>query len=155
MGIALTVPTGTVPHTSHFCTTMKTFQAHLVGLKTTSITLGAGESYFSCTDATTAKKITDAFSNCKKSCSTQRFPCNGVNWWVGTCGQGGEIMIGNEICQCTGTISIRPCINNDNWGGLGPNTCGQSSQTLNITVKYSGKYYNLTLKRFILTICCN
>ena len=145
-----TLPTGTVSYTSTYCTSMETFQASLVGKQTTSITIGAGGSSYSCTDATTAKQITNAFSTCTTTCSSQSFSCNGVNWWVGKCGPGGEIGIGTAICSCTGTISIRPCINNNNWGGLGSNTCGQSSQTLNITVKYSGKYYNLTLKRFII-----
>ena len=131
---------------------METFQASLVGKQTTSITIGAGGSSYSCTDATTAKQITNAFSTCTTTCSSQSFSCNGVNWWVGKCGPGGEIGIGTAICSCTGTISIRPCINNNNWGGLGSNTCGQSSQTLSITVNYSGKYYNLILENIVLTI---
>ena len=132
---------------------METFQASLVGKQTTSITIGAGGSSYSCTDATTAKQITNAFSTCTTTCSSQSFSCNGVNWWVGKCGPGGEIGIGTAICSCTGTISIRPCINNNNWGGLGSNTCGQSSQTLSITVNYSGKYYNLILENIVLTMC--
>ena len=131
---------------------METFQASLVGKQTTSITIGAGGSSYSCTSATTAKQITDAFSTCTTTCTSQSFSCNGVNWWVGKCGPGGEIGIGTAICSCTGTISIRPCINNNNWGGLGSNTCGQSSQTLSITVNYSGKYYNLILENIVLTI---
>ena len=131
---------------------METFQASLVGKQTTSITLGAGGSSYTCTDATTAKQITDAFSTCTTTCTSQSFSCNGVNWWIGKCGPGGEIGIGTSICSCSGTISIRPCINNNNWGGLGSNTCGQSSQTLSVTVNYSGKYYNLFLRNFMLII---
>ena len=147
-----TLPTGTVSYTSTYCTSMETFQASLVGKQTTSITLGAGGSSYSCTDATTAKQITDAFSTCTTTCTSQSFSCNGVNWWIGKCGPGGEIGIGTSICSCSGTISIRPCINNNNWGGLGSNTCGQSSQTLSVTVNYSGKCYNLFLTNFMLII---
>ena len=131
------MPAGSVPYISSYCTSMEIFQDHLVGKKTTSIVIGAGSTYYSCTNATVAKQITQLFSACKSTCTTQSFSCNGETWHVGRCKKGGEIVVGGEICTCNGSLSIRPCTDNDNWGGAGPNTCGQSSQTLSITVNYS------------------
>ena len=120
---------------------METFQDTLVGKETTSIIISAGSTTYSCTDATTAKQITDHFSTCKdgSTCSPsyQSYSCNGETWQVGVC-NGGEISVASGVCSCSGSLAIRPCINNDNWGGAGGNTCSQSSQTLSITVNYSG-----------------
>ena len=131
-----TLPTGNVDVTSTYCTTMKTFQASIGDKDTKAITLGAKGSFFSCTDVTIAKQITDAFSKCTVTCTTQSFSCDGENWWVGKCGSGGEIGIGRAICVGDGTISIRPCINNNNWGGLGPTTSAQDTQVLSIEITH-------------------
>ena len=134
-----TLPKGTVSHTSQHCTTMTAFQNSLVGRGATAITIIAGSTSYSCTDATIAKSITDAFATCTtNTCSRQVFSCQGKNFRVGPCGAGGEISVSNGICSCSGSLTIRPCINNDNWGGAGPSTCSQSSQTLSIIVKVGG-----------------
>ena len=119
---------------------METFQDSLVGKETTSIIIGAGSTTYSCTDAATAKQITDKFSTCKSfaTCgSSQSYSCNGETWQVGGCG-GGEISVASGVCSCTGSLAIRPCEEGNSWGGAGSNTCAQSSQTLSITVDYGG-----------------
>ena len=37
-------------------------------------------------------------------------------------------------CSCSGTYTVRPMINNANWGGMAGSSCGQATQT--ITVKF-------------------
>ena len=139
IGWSQTLPSGVVPYTSSYCTSMEMFQDYLVGKKATSIVIGAGSTFYSCTDRITARKIIDSFSRCKSTtCTNQSFPCNGLEWHVGRCKKGSEIVVGSEICSCSGDLSIRPCTGNNDWGGAGPNTCGQNNQTLSITVNYSG-----------------
>ena len=68
---------------------------------------------------------------------TTKFSCQGKTWYVGTCGEGGEINVDTSICSCGGDVTIRPCIGNHNWGGVG-GTCGQSSMKLRIDVFFTG-----------------
>ena len=153
MSWSQTIPAGNVSSvslTSTYCTSMEIFQDYLVGIQTTSIVLVAGAVSYSCTNATMANKITDAFSICKSRCTTQKFLCDELTWYVGKCGSGGEISIGSTgVCKCTGDLSIRPCRGNSSWGGSGPNTCSQRSQTLSITVNYNGTYTVLNIKAII------
>jgi hypothetical protein len=56
--------------------------------------------------------------------------CNGHSWNVGDCG-GTELSL-DSSCSCGSVDAVRPCIFNDNWGGVNTSTCGGPSQ--NITV---------------------
>ena len=138
------IPSGTLQSSNSICTTFQTFQNNLVGLTVASITIssdfGTGNT-FTCSDSSTATSIATALSTCMNSgCQSQAFICNGNTWRVGGCG-GGEINVSSSygICNCapssasTSHLSIRPCINNLNWGGLG-DSCGASTQTLSISV---------------------
>ena len=138
MSWSQTIPQGNKSSTSTYCTSMEIFQDYLVGVQTTSIVLVAGSVSYSCTNATMANKITDAFAICKSRCTTQSFLCDSHTWNVGKCGSGGEISVGdNGICKCTGQLSIRPCGDNGKLGGAGPETCTQKEQKLSITVNYN------------------
>ena len=131
------IPQGNISSTSTYCTSMEIFQDYLVGVQTTSIVLVAGSVSYSCTNSTMANKITDAFAICKSRCTTQSFLCDNHTWNVGKCGSGGEISVGDDgICKCTGHLSIRPCEDNGNLGGAGPDICNQKEQKLSITVNY-------------------
>ena len=132
------LPTGVVLENSSYCSTMRTFQESLVGIQATSIVLGAGSLFYSCTNPKVAQQITTAFAACKSTCPGQSFICNGETWNVGKCRAGAEISIGGEICECSGSLAIRPCVDNEDWGGAGPYTCAQSNQTLSITINYKG-----------------
>lgn len=139
MSWSKTIPSGNLSLPSNFCSSVKIFQDYLVGVQTTSIVLSAGSVSYSCTNATVASKITDAFSICKSRCTTQNFLCDNHAWSVGKCGSGGEISVGNGgICKCKGDLSIRPCADSGNLGGVGPNMCNRQELTLSITVNYNG-----------------
>ena len=139
MSWSKTIPSGNLSLPSNFCSSMEIFQDYLVGVQTTSIVISAGSVSYSCTNATVANKITDAFSMCKSRCTTQKFVCDKQTWSVGKCGSGGEISVGNGgICKCRGDLSIRPCAERGNLGGSGPNMCNQKELTLSITVNYNG-----------------
>ena len=142
-----TLPKGDVSTTSIYCTTYQRFLSDIRGKLTTSIEIGAGRSYFLCNDSTKAKDIMDAFSACSRKCTTKSFLCNERTWYLGNWGSGAEISIdsANTVYQgagsCDGAIAIRPCIGHKNWGGEGPKTCGQESQTLQVVAKYTVSMY--------------
>ena len=138
-----TLPKGDVSTTSIYCTTYQKFLSDIRGKLTTSIEIGAGKSYFLCNDSTKAKDIMDAFSACSRKCTKKRVLCNERTWYLGNWGGGAEISIDSSdtvyqgVGSCDGAIAIRPCIGHKNWGGEGPKTCGQNSQTLQVVVKYT------------------
>ncbi len=57
--------------------------------------------------------------------------CGGRVWAIGECG-GIELSANGNICSCDAGYSIRPCINNENWGGADTDTCFGPSQTLEV-----------------------
>ena len=59
-----TLPTGVVSKNSSYCQTMQTFQESLTEVEATTIVLGAGSKFYSCTNPTIAQQITTAFSTC-------------------------------------------------------------------------------------------
>ncbi len=60
-------------------------------------------------------------------------------WYVGTgCGSTSGYSVAVEFsnvasCSCSSTYSLRPLINNSNWGGSGGTTCGAATQTITLT----------------------
>ena len=69
--------------------------------------------------------------------------CDNVTWVTGGCGQGIELKATVENnrtgdCRCAtisdNTTTIRPAINNKNWGGVGK-SCSASSQSLEVILK--------------------
>ena len=139
--------TGTIAPNSDACTSFKSFQASLAGFQTTGITINAGGdagTTYTCSDATKAKQITDAFSACTGSCSYSRqsFSCDGHTWVIGRCISWGEIAVGSQYgtCYCNyGGVSIRPCIGSyygSYWGYYpGGGFCSSiETQTMSITV---------------------
>ena len=87
-----------------------------------------------CSVAATAQSLMDAL----RTGGAVTASCDGNNWAVGTCGNSMELTVGSSstVCQCNTTnYTVRPLITNSNWGGVGTNTCGGSSQTM--TVSYS------------------
>ena len=72
----------------------------------------------------------------KSSTSYGPITSNGASWVVGTCG-GMELAANNTICQCQNPgYSVRPCITNGSYGGIGTNTCNGPSQTMNVMLQY-------------------
>jgi len=105
------------------------------------ITVSVGSEERTCKDPDVANKILSHFASNDKS--RKSYKCGPHTWFVGNCAAGShlglEICVDcKRICQCSGKshqISLRPCINNRNWGGHG-HTCGSTKQaTLSLTTK--------------------
>jgi len=135
---ARTIPTGTLKSSSSICSSMTKFAESLRGFKTKTVAISAGSTSIICNNAAIAKQITDHFSLTSPSKTT--FSCNSNSWSVGICGNGREITAAvgqSTICSCNAaanTVTIRPCINNVNWGGIGKKVCSSTKTTLRITV---------------------
>ncbi|CAF1686753.1 unnamed protein product [Rotaria magnacalcarata] len=61
---------------------------------------------------------------------------DGYSWAVGICGSSGsnsyELTATGTVCSCTTGYTVRPCIGNQNWGGINGTTCGSASQTMTV-----------------------
>ena len=137
------MPTGNVLASSEYCTSFLAFQNDLVAKTAVSIEISAGSTKRQCNDAHVANQIVAAFSTCTPQSTELGFSCQGTTWHVGGCGLSAEISAGNvgDICDCGNhrDVAIRPCINNNNWGGNSTyGTCGANSMKLRIDVLLTG-----------------
>jgi len=57
--------------------------------------------------------------------------CDGTPWNVGSCG-GIEVSTTSSTCICQVGFAVRPCVGNDNWGGINGDTCTAPSQTMEV-----------------------
>jgi hypothetical protein len=59
--------------------------------------------------------------------------CGGNTWNVGECG-GTAVAVNSAVCACpaSGAFIARPCIANQNWGGMGTATCNGPTQSLEV-----------------------
>jgi hypothetical protein len=82
-----------------------------------------------CNDPTAASQICAALHQG----TFQSVVCNGHVWNTGQCG-GTELAVDNTVCRCTFGFdhTLRPCIGNENWGGVGTQTCGGQSQNMTV-----------------------
>jgi len=88
----------------------------------------------SCTNAASVNQIATALQNG----TVTSIVCGANTWRIGTsCGGSNpstvELTNTAATCQCDPGFTLRPCINNDNWGAAGSSTCGASPQTLTLT----------------------
>jgi hypothetical protein len=68
--------------------------------------------------------------------------CGGRTWEVSTgCGPSLELTADGSFCNCDSGYTVRPCIGNDNWGGVNGPTCnglpspGNNTQTMTVVCK--------------------
>jgi hypothetical protein len=102
------------------CTAWNTFRALLTGTYT-QITIKGNldETGVSCTGST-ANLICQAL----RAGTTGTWSCGGRSWRTGSCGSGLELSAEGSICACPSPGYIaRPCIGNQNWGGVASATC--------------------------------
>jgi hypothetical protein len=118
-------------------TAWNTFRASLTGSYTTFTMSSTNGSSVTATDATRVQTLADALRNATNNTSVT---INSVVWRVGTgCGSpkiGGVAVEFSNIASCSAssTVSLRPMINNLNWGGIGTgSTVNQASQTITLT----------------------
>jgi len=129
-----------VAPTSGQCNAWATFCSSLVpGYQYTGfqLTSSASGTVYTCTDAAVATAIAAAMRTGANTTQTS----DGHTWYVGTgCGAGCgtvsvELSADQGKCSCGIDVSIRPQINNANWGGIG-GTCNAPSQTLTVIFTY-------------------
>ena len=92
-----------------------------------NISIGTPEDFVTCTEP---NNIINLY---KQKNQTASHVCDGKTWHVGICGGGMSIAVGTSgDCSCgTNAWTVRPGINNSNWGGVG-NECRAHSQTLTV-----------------------
>ena len=114
---------------------------------------------YTCTNPTVATAVASAL----RSGSTTTQTSDGHTWYVGTgcgsgCSGGGgaviELAVDQGTCACGSVASVRPAINNLNWGGMGT-TCSAPSQTLIVTFYYQSITYTGGSPRTIANACQN
>ena len=116
------------------CADWQTFQAQLQQAGNFSFIQISGTNNpqgVSCNGAA-ANTICQAIAN---SQTVANIACDGRTWNVGPCGNGTELNAqGNGDCVCDNNPSytLRPCINNLNWGGVNTLTCNAPSQTMEV-----------------------
>ncbi len=92
-----------------------------------NISIGNPDNYVTCTEP---NNIINLY---KQKNSTASYVCDNKTWWVGKCGSSMSIAVGStNDCSCSrNTWTVRPGINNANWGGVG-SECRSPSQTLTV-----------------------
>jgi N-acetylneuraminic acid mutarotase len=110
------------------CTSWNTFRASLVGNFSEVRMYGSlNPTGVSCRGAA-ANQICDAL----RRGVALNVACDGQTWTVSpACGSGVELTVGGS-CSCSNAATVRPCIGNDNWGGIGSTTCSANAQTLSV-----------------------
>ena len=131
---------GVTPSTQ--CTVWDAFRASLLGTYNYSGFTMRGSmntTGISCTDPAVASAVANAL----RTGTTYSGVSDGQTWTVGigcTSGPCGTIAVelsNNGSCACGNGYTVRPSINNNNWGGIDGPTCNAASQTMEV-VFYSG-----------------
>ena len=121
------------PPASIQSTSWSSFRASLPSSGVTSITISGSLDPVgrTCNDPIKAQQIADAL----RAGSPSNLQCNSSSWATGFCGAGLELTVANSqnVCSCVTGYTVRPDIQNSNWGGIGA-TCGAPSQNLNVSV---------------------
>jgi hypothetical protein len=123
---------GNVSSSSTQCVTWQNYVASLPasGLSQVSISgSGSGSTPAICNVPSAVQQLANAL----RTSNTANVSCNGFNWSVGSCGNGFTLSTTGSPCNCDFGYTVRPCINNDNWGAANGNTCNNSPQTLTVT----------------------
>jgi hypothetical protein len=115
-----------------------TFRGQLTGTYTKfDFTSSNGQGYTGVTDPVKVQQLADSLRTGTTGVNFSTV-INGVTWLVGCCAcrQGGALNGAVEfanvgLCSPSSTASLRPFINNLNWGGIG-STVGAATQTLTL-----------------------
>jgi hypothetical protein len=116
-------------------TAWNTFRASLTGTYTTFRFFSNLNAGVTVTDNT----LVQTLSNGLRTATITAVTINSVSWRVGTgCGTpkiGGVAVEFSNIASCSAssTYSLRPMINNGNWGGVNGTTVNASTQTITLT----------------------
>ncbi|CAF2977221.1 unnamed protein product [Rotaria socialis] len=117
------------------CTAWVTFLNLLVPQSYTSLTMkgSTNSTGIALTNATLVTAIANALYT---NTSYGPVSSNGYSWAVGLCGTSGsnsyELTATGTVCSCATGYTVRPCIGNQNWGGINGTTCGSANQTMTV-----------------------
>ncbi|MBW2264452.1 MAG: hypothetical protein JRG91_21005, partial [Deltaproteobacteria bacterium] len=129
-------PTGTLLSSSPQCTNWNSWRA---GLATSGIaSINARGTYDTTGVTCSVPAMAQAIADALRTDGTGSWVCDGHTWYVGVCG-GTALSIDMTVCTCTtGAYSVRPCINNANWGGITTATCSGPTQDMTVEVCGAG-----------------
>lgn len=133
-----TLTSGSISQSDPVCTAWHTFQTALTGTYTSVTISGSNDTTgVTCTGAS-ANSICQALHN---NTTVTSVACGGRNWNVGNCSTSGyesELSADGDTCACDSAATsyiARPCIGNNNWGGIKGATCSPATQTITVTCK--------------------
>ena len=121
--------------TSSVISAWETFRSRLTGNYNSFTWSSSNGSAITVSDATKIQILANAL----RSGTATNSAIGSNTWFVGTgCGSTPGYSVAVEFsnvgsCACSSTYSIRPLINNLNWGGSGGTTCSALTQTITIT----------------------
>jgi len=124
-------PAGTLSSSSAQCVDWNSWRSTLDATGCSGIHLSGtfDTTGIMCTNPTYVREIADAL----RTTSSGSWSCDGRTWYVGSCG-GWALSVQMSVCSCTSpAYSVRPCINNPNWGGINTATCSAPAQTMTIS----------------------
>jgi hypothetical protein len=123
---------GNVSSSSPQCISWQNYVATLPASGLTQVSIsgsGAGSTPAICNVPSAVQQLANAL----RTSSSANVSCNGFSWSVGSCGNGYTLSTTGSPCNCDFGYTVRPCIDNDNWGAANGNTCNNSPQTLTVT----------------------
>ena len=120
---------GTLSSSSSQCTNWNYFRDSLNGDYSSIRINGSNNSIGKICSGSAAVELCNAL----KSGTPTSLECGGTTWRVGTCSSSSiELSASTSgICGCDAAFTVRPCIGNQNWGGIGA-TCGSNTQSLSV-----------------------
>jgi hypothetical protein len=138
-------PQQAVPTSAEQCVDYTQYTGNLTG-RYFSVTLSGSNDTtgVTCNDATIATQLCNSLA----TRTTLDTTCNGVDWHVGQCSVDQsmpyEISAGTDSwCSCqSGGYTLRPCIGNNNWGGINGTSCAAPAQTIRLECNAQPSYYS-------------
>ncbi len=116
------------------CTKWKAFRASLTPRDYTKVSMNGSADGVGVSCTTNAKNIAAAMRNG----AVLSWNCGGRTWRTGVCGGGLELSAAGSICGCPNpNYIVRPCIGNDNWGGIKTATCNPPTQSMCVEFVYN------------------
>jgi len=121
------------------CAAWQALQAELMPRRYTRVTIrgSADPVGISCSDPAAVEGIAQALHS--GNVNVQYWDCDGHRWGTGSCGIGIELSV-FEVCVCASPgFAVRPCIANENWGGVNTPTCDPPSQSMEVEFEYTSE----------------
>jgi hypothetical protein len=137
------IPAGSLSQGSVQCQAWDTFLSQLTGTYTSITIKGTNlPAGLTCTGAAAdqlCKSLHTGFTNKSSPTYVNGVSCGGHTWYTSNCSVSTPqigLSVDATACTCNNPGWIaRPCIGNDNWGGVQTNTCPPPTQTITVECK--------------------